>query len=56
MLKRKEPDEDEEAMFVELGHVVYSEGRLQEIYAGIGLPRPKKKVQLVLQEYEVIRE
>ena len=48
--------EDEDQMFFELGKVIFREGGLQEIYAGIGLPRATKKVKLVLAEYEVVRE
>ena len=54
VLKRKEYEEEE--LFTELGHVVYHESRLQDVYAGIGLPRCSKKVKLVMQEYEVVRE
>ena len=43
-------------MFTELGRVVYSEGRLQDVYAGIGLPRDIKKIRLVVQEYQTVRE
>ena len=54
-LKRKEYGQDEE-LFTELGQVVYNEGRLQDVYAGIGLPRCTKKMGLVMQEYKVVRE
>ena len=54
-LKRKVYEEDEE-LFSELGHVVYNEGHLQDVYSGIGLPRCTKRVGLVMKEYEVVRE
>ena len=43
-------------MFLELGKVIYEEGKLQDIYESIGLPRPTNKIRLVLQEYSVLRE
>ena len=56
VLKRKEVEEEDAETFAELGRVVYAEGRLQQVYAGIGLPRTEKKVRLVLEEYQVVRE
>ena len=49
-------DEDGEEVFAELGRVVYAEGHLQQLYAGIGLPRCGKKIKLVMEEYGVLRE
>lgn len=49
-------EDDINKVYQQLGKMVYEEGRLQDLYSGMGLPRSEEAVGRLQQEYGVLRE